>query len=110
MELTYEDSDLVYEHGPKQSIEFSWPGNSGDSLAKFTLYDLANIRVVKVRGGGGWSFLRLLSKLYTRAASSHKLLVSYKKGSYMGSFEIEGNIATVFSKKSPLQYFELRRK
>ncbi len=109
MELSFENADMIYEHGPKDDAQFSWPGQSIGSLAKFTLYNVHSERVVKVRGGGDWSILRLLSKLYTRVAARKKLLVSYKKGSIMGSFEIHGSIAEIFSSKSPLKHFELKK-
>lgn len=64
MDFQYEKQLLIYEHGPKYDKTFIFPGESPKSLAKFTLYDFNLKRVVKIRGKGEWSLLRLLYKLY----------------------------------------------
>lgn len=110
MDLIYEDQELLYEHGPIQSSDFVWPAQYPDSLAKFTFYDAKSNRVVKVRGEGAWALLRLFEKLKRKVISPSKMIISYKKGSYHGSFEIKGSIVSLFTKKSPLKHFKLKKK
>jgi type VI protein secretion system component VasK len=110
MDLIYEDQELLYEHGPIQSSDFIWPAQYPDSLAKFTFYDARSNRVVKVRGEGAWGMLRLFTKLKRKVISSSKMIISYKKGSYSGSFEVKGKIVKLFTKASPLKHFKLKKK
>jgi type VI secretion system protein ImpL len=110
MDLIYEDQELLYEHGPIQSSDFVWPAQYPDSLAKFTFYDAHSNRVVKVRGEGEWALLRLFNKLRRKVRSPSKMIISYRKGEYSGSFEIKGKIVSVFTQKSPLKHFKLKKK
>jgi len=110
MDLIYEDQELLYEHGPKQSSDFLWPTQYPDSLAKFTFYDEKSNRVVKVRGKGEWALLRLFTKLKRKIVTPSKMIISYKKGSYSGAFIIEGDIVTIFGKANPFKHFKLKKK
>lgn len=110
MDLVYEDQELLYEHGPIQSSNFTWPAQYPDSLAKFTFYDVKSNRVVKVRGEGEWALLRLLAKLKKKIISDSKMTISYKKGAYSGAFIVKGEIVSLFTKKSPLKHFKLKKK
>jgi type VI protein secretion system component VasK len=110
MDLVYEDQELLYEHGPIQSSDFTWPAQYPDSLAKFTFYDAKSNRVVKIRGEGEWALLRLLVKLKKKMINNSKMIISYKKGAYSGSFEVKGKVVSLFSKSSPLKHFKLKKK
>jgi len=110
MDMVYEEQELLYEHGPVQSVRFAWPTKYPDSLAKFTFYDIQSNRVVKVRGEGSWALLRLFAKLNRKVVSPTKMVISYRKGRYSGSFEVTGKIISVFTGSSPLRHFKLQKK
>jgi len=110
MDIIYEEQELSYEHGPTQRISFVSPGQYPDSLAKFTFYDIHSNRVVKVRGDGPWALLKLFSKLHKRIISPSKMIITYRRRGYSGSFIVEGSIVSLFDKANTIKYFKLKKK
>ncbi len=110
MDLIYDEKELLYEHGPVQSVDFVWPAKYPDTPAKFTLYDTKSRRVAKVRGEEAWGLLRLLAKMEKKFISPTEINIGYNDGKYSGSFSVEGPIVTVFAGNSPLKSFRLRKK
>ena len=107
LEFAYGDQALLYEHGPIQNVDFSWPSDNVNDLTKFTLYDPQDNRVVRLRGDGFWGVLRLLAGMDKQILSSKKMLVGYHKGSYAGSFVLTGDMVVLFGQDSPLKKFTL---
>ena len=110
MDLIYEERELLYEHGPIQSLDFAWPAKYPDSPAKFTLYDAQSRRVAKARGEEAWGLLRLFAKMDKTIDSATAMTIRYDNGIYKGSFSIRGPIVEVFTDKSPLKKFRLSKK
>ena len=110
MDIIYEDQELLYEHGPIQDKEFTWPTQYPSSIAKFTFYDIHSNRVVKVRGKGAWGLLKLFSKLNKTIISSSTMRISYRKGAYSGAYDVEGAIVSFFHENSAIQKFKLTKK
>jgi len=110
MDIIYEDQELLYEHGPIQNAEFSWPTKYPSSIAKFTFYDIHSNRVVKVRGSGPWGLLKLFSKLNKNIIDSSTMIIRHRENAYFGSLDVKGNIVYFFHKNSSIQNFKLQKK
>ncbi len=63
MELSYDDDNIYYEHGPIKSKKIVWPAQSMNNVVKFNLYDLTNQTVVENYFDNEWHYLNFLINL-----------------------------------------------
>ncbi len=110
MSLRYDDSYIVYEHGPIKARKVSWPAQSGNADAQFQLLDLDNNSVASLANEGEWGLFKLLSRMKTTLNGADTLTVEYINNDYRGSFILNGSAVKALSPESPIRKFTLRER
>ena len=112
MRLYYNERYIGYEHGPLKSTKVTWPDESFNNVAKFSMYDLQNNNVVQNIQEGEWALFKLIDtfnhKNYKTSRGSGSLVIDYKYKRYDGSFTLTGEAAKIFTRHNPLVNFKLK--
>lgn len=108
MSLRYDDSYIVYEHGPIKARKVSWPAQSGNADAQFQLLDLDNNSVASFNNEGEWGLFKLLSRMRTTPTGADSITVEYTNNSYRGSYIVNGSAAKALIHGNPIQKFTLK--
>lgn len=109
MSLSYDDSSMIYEHGPIKYKKMAWPAETGNTDIKFILTDLNDHSVVTLNAEGQWALFKLMDRMKANASTPDDVIVEYVNQNYKGSYMINGNAAKVFSPNSPIRHFRLPR-
>lgn len=112
MEFHYDDHYIVYEHGLVRSQKLNWPAEGQNDIAKFSMYDLDNNKVVELSANGQWGFFKLLEKFnisnHRQRHGTDSVDIKYQKERYEASYTVTGGAAKVFTKNNPLVRFKLK--
>lgn len=97
VELTYDASTVLYEHGPILTKRVSWPNNSSDASVKFKLYDISNKIVIEdYIDNDEWSLFKFLDQNSLSRGDNGTLNITYEKYDFKSSFLLDGSIAPLF--------------
>ena len=107
MELSYDDDNIYYEHGPIKSKKIVWPAQSMNNVVKFNLYDLTNQTVIENYFDNEWALFKLFDKFDIQKTSSDSVILRYEENNYYGSFYLKGPITRVLKKYNALSTFYL---
>ncbi|WP_072680133.1 type VI secretion system membrane subunit TssM [Arcobacter sp. LA11] len=107
MELSYDDDNILYEHGPIKSKKIIWPAQSLNTVVKFNLYDLTNNPVVENYLDNEWALFKLLDKFNKQSSSADSVILKYDQDEYSGSFYLKGSITRILKKYNALSNFYL---
>ncbi len=110
MSLRYDDSYIVYEHGPIKARKALWPAQSGNADAKFQLLDLDNNPVASFNHEGEWALFKLLGRMRIIPTGADTVTVEYTNNENKGSFSINGTAVKALTPDSPIHKFILRER
>lgn len=112
MRLYYNEHYIGYEHGPLKSTKVTWPDESFNNVAKFSMYDLQNNNVMENVQEGEWALFKLIDTFnhinYKANWGSSSLVIDYKYKRYDGSFTLTGDVTKIFTRRNPLTHFKLQ--
>lgn len=107
MELSYDDDNILYEHGPIKNKRIIWPAQSLNNVVKFNLYDLSNNSVIDNYLDNEWALFKLFDKFNIQSSSSDSVILKYNEDDYTGSFYLKGPVTRVLQKYNALSNFYL---
>ncbi len=111
MEFHYDDNYIVYEHGLIRSHKLNWPAEGRNDMAKFSMYDLENNKVVELSSDGEWGFFKLIDQFniskHKQRHGTDSVDIKYQKQRYEASYTVTGRGAKVFTNENPLTRFKL---
>lgn len=111
MEFHYDDNYIVYEHGLIRSRKLNWPAEGRNDMAKFSMYDLENNKVVELSSDGEWGIFKLIDQFeiskHKQRHGTDSVDITYQKKRYEASYTLTGRGAKIFTNSNPLTQFKL---
>lgn len=86
-DLTLNKSQLIYRHGPEQTVNISWPYSDNDKISTLSLLD-QDKQYYQQQANGDWSLFKLFrkGKLYHWHGKSY---LAFHFGSYVVRYQIK---------------------
>ncbi|BAK74054.1 MULTISPECIES: type VI secretion system membrane subunit TssM [Arcobacter] len=102
-EITFDNTSIVYEHGPIIMKKINWPSDSLNSSVKLKLYDLSNKIVVEDYINNDWALFKFIDKSKNLTVKDDSLIVSFEKYDFKSSFEI-GGVSRLYNSGNTLSF------